>query len=106
MDERSGRDPDLPAVGLPGEPLIQAEHAAPMPPRPGTRLLLGTSLVLIALNLRPVFSSVSALLPEIMQSTGVQPGAASLLTTLPVLCLGVLPPGSARSGRFWDCSPC
>lgn len=69
------------------------QHAARDPARPAaTRVLLGASLVLIALNLRPVFSSVSALLPEIMRSTGVQPGAASLMTTLPVLCLGVFAP--------------
>ena len=55
-------------------------------------MLLGASLVLIALNLRPVFSSVSAVLPEIMRSTGLGAGAAGLLTTLPVLCMGVFAP--------------
>jgi CP family cyanate transporter-like MFS transporter len=53
---------------------------------------LGVSLVLIALNLRPVFSSLAALLPEITHSTGVPPGIASLMTTLPVLCLGLFAP--------------
>ncbi|WP_131114586.1 CynX/NimT family MFS transporter [Lichenihabitans psoromatis] len=78
-----------------GEPLIDAE-ADTFSPEPiqasGSRLLLGASLVLIALNLRPVFSSVAALLPEITQSTGLHPGAASLMTTLPVLCLGLFAP--------------
>lgn len=96
MDEFSGRDPAPSVAGLPGEPLIEVGRAAtPLPAgqaRAGSRLLLGTSLVLIALNLRPVFSSVSALLPEIVQSTGAQPGMASLMTTLPVLCLGVFAP--------------
>lgn len=92
-------DPDetpLREASLPGEPLIDAQAgamstpaAAPVGPR---RVLLGASLVLIALNLRPVFSSVSAVLPEIMRSTGLQPGAASLMTTLPVLCLGLFAP--------------
>ena len=96
MDELAGRDPDPSAADLPGQSLLPTDRPDPtLPPPPapaGSRLLLGTSLVLIALNLRPVFSSVAALLPEIMQSTGVQPGAASLMTTLPVLCLGVFAP--------------
>lgn len=94
MDELSHLD--RPAAGRPGEPLIAVDRADPLPltksAPTGSRLLLGISLVLIALNLRPVFSSVSALLPEIMQSTGMQPGAASLMTTLPVLCLGLFAP--------------
>lgn len=53
------------------------------------KLLLGASVVLIALNLRPVFSSLSVVLPEVMESTGLSPTAASALTTLPVICLGV-----------------
>ena len=80
----------------PGEPLIDAEVGATPPPGAtvpaGGRVLLGASLVLIALNLRPVFSSVSAVLPEIMRGTGLSPGAAGLLTTLPVLCLGLFAP--------------
>lgn len=56
------------------------------------RILLGISLVLIAFNLRPVFSSLSAVLPEVMRSTGLSPAGASLLTTLPVLCLGLFAP--------------
>lgn len=53
------------------------------------KLLLGASVVLIALNLRPVFSSLSVVLPEVMASTGLSPTSASALTTLPVICLGV-----------------
>ena len=53
------------------------------------KLLLGVSVVLIAFNLRPVFSSLSVVLPEIMASTGLSPTSASALTTLPVICLGV-----------------
>lgn len=108
MDELAGRDPALPAARLPGAALIEADRASAWPARPagaGSRVLLGTSLVLIALNLRPVFSSVSALLPDIMHATGVQPGAASLMTTLPVLCLGVFAPFAprlaARFGAEW-----
>lgn len=60
------------------------------------RVLLGVSLVLIAANLRPVFSSVSVLLPEITASTGMSGTAAGVLTTLPVLCLGLFAPFAPR----------
>lgn len=74
--------------------LIDAESdSVPPPARPGGgRILLGLSLVLIAFNLRPVFSSLSALLPEVMHDTGLSPGGASSLTILPVLCLGLFAP--------------
>jgi len=63
--------------------------------------LLGLSLVLIAFNLRPVFGSLSVLLPEVMQATGLSPAGASLLTTLPLLCLGLFAvPAPALARRF------
>lgn len=73
-------------------------------PQPGeqsglVRFLLGASLVMIAFNLRPVFSSASALLPEIRESFGLSPTGASLLTTLPVVCLGLFSPLAPRLAR-------
>ncbi|RYF30331.1 MAG: MFS transporter, partial [Comamonadaceae bacterium] len=68
-------------------------------PTAGRRLLLAVSVVLIAFNLRPVFSSLSVVLPEIMASTGLSPGAASLLTTLPIVCLGLFAMVAPRLGR-------
>ena len=63
------------------------------------RLLLGASLILIAFNLRPVFSSLSAVLPEVMATLGLSSGGASLLTTLPVLCLGLFAPAAPWLAR-------
>ena len=64
-------------------------------------LLLGLSLILIALNLRPVFGSLSVVLPEIMRDTGLSATGASLLTTLPILCLGLFSaPSPALARRF------
>jgi len=63
------------------------------------QILLGVSLVLIAFNLRPVFSSLSVLLPEIMRDTGLTPSSASLMTTLPVLCLGLFAPIAPELAR-------
>ncbi|RYY75833.1 MAG: MFS transporter [Comamonadaceae bacterium] len=63
--------------------------------------LLGLSVVLIAFNLRPVFGSLSVLLPEVMRDTGLSPAGASLLTTLPLLCLGLFAaPAPALARRF------
>lgn len=53
-------------------------------------LLLG--LVLVALNLRPALSSLSPLLSEVSSSLGLSAARAGLLTTLPVLCLGLFAP--------------
>jgi CP family cyanate transporter-like MFS transporter len=51
--------------------------------------VFGVSLVLIAFNLRAVFSSLSTVLPEIIRDTGMGEVWASILTTLPVVCLGL-----------------
>ena len=64
-------------------PLVQST-----PSRSG-RLLLGLSIILIAFNLRPVFSSLSVVLPEIVAATRMSASAASALTTLPIVCLGL-----------------
>ncbi|MFC5991866.1 CynX/NimT family MFS transporter [Limoniibacter endophyticus] len=60
------------------------------------RILLGASLVLIAFNLRPVFASASVLLPEIVRGLGLTSLEASILTTLPVVCLGLFAPFAPR----------
>ncbi|MDM9627360.1 MFS transporter [Rhizobium sp. S152] len=90
------------AYTLADEQLIDAEaDSLPAPqPSPGgstaARILLGASLVLIAFNLRPVFSSASTLLPEIRSELGLSAFGASLLTTLPVVCLGAFSPLAPR----------
>jgi CP family cyanate transporter-like MFS transporter len=82
--------------------LVDAEADSLPPPQapvlasPAARVLLGASLVLIAFNLRPLFSSLSVLLPEMMQATGLSSAGASLLTTLPVVCLGIFAPFAPR----------
>lgn len=83
-----------PQVSNPAE----KETATAQPPKRGSfsRFVLGASLVLIAFNLRPVFSSASALLPEIRTEFGLSPLGTSLLTTLPVVCLGAFSPLAPR----------
>lgn len=78
--------------------LVDAEADSVPQPQPSVpksrraRIVLGASLVLIAFNLRSLFSSLSVLLPEAMHETGMSTTGASLLTTLPVLCLGLFAP--------------
>lgn len=57
-----------------------------------TTILLGASLMLIAFNLRPLFASLSILLPEISADLGMSGATAGYLTTLPVLCMGIFAP--------------
>ncbi|MEO8490205.1 CynX/NimT family MFS transporter [Pseudomonas sp.] len=65
------------------------QHSQPAVSRPWL-LLLG--LILVALNLRPALSSMSPLLSEVSASLGLSAAKAGLLTTLPVLCLGLFAP--------------
>ncbi|NTF45300.1 MFS transporter [Rhizobium rhizogenes] len=82
--------------------LIDAEADDLPPPQPHKgkspigRFVLGASLVLIAFNLRPVFSSASALLPEIRTGLDLSSFGASILTTLPVVCMGLFSPFAPR----------
>ena len=66
---------------------------------PAGRIFLGASMVLIAFNLRPLFSSASALLPEIKSALQLSPLGAGTLTTLPVVCLGLFAPLAPRMAR-------
>lgn len=70
-------------------------------PTPWQRGLLLASLMLIALNLRPALSSLAPLLRQIEASTGLSSSAIGLLTTLPVLCLGLFAPLAPRLARRW-----
>lgn len=55
-------------------------------------------LFLVALNMRPAFASVSPVLETIRQDLSLSASAAGLLTTIPVLCMGVFAFVSARLG--------
>lgn len=83
------------------ELLIDAEiDEAPAPtPAPVRPWLLLLGLVLVALNLRPALSSLAPLLNMVREHTGLSAAAAGLLTTLPVLCLGLFAPLAPRLAR-------
>lgn len=77
------------------ELLIDAEvdDAELQPParQPSAWLLL-LGLVLVALNLRPALSSMAPVLGDVSRGLGLSGSQAGLLTTLPVLCLGLFAP--------------
>lgn len=60
-------------------------------------MLLG--LVLVGLNLRPALTSVSPMLIQIGHSLGLGSLGQGILTTLPVLCLGLAAPVAPAAGR-------
>ena len=79
-------------LSLADDLLIDAEDTSPpvpVPPRGMSSLLLAIGLMLVALNLRPALSSVGPILPDVIRDTGITAVGASILTTAPVLCLGL-----------------
>jgi len=71
------------------------ELPAPEATRTGSRrqlLYLGLCLVLVGLNLRTVFSSFSAVLPEVTAQAALPGWSVVVLTTVPVTLLGVFAP--------------
>ncbi|CAM3684697.1 Inner membrane transport protein YeaN [compost metagenome] len=88
--ERAGRAPELEELLIDAEADDeQVQHQPLLLSRPWL-LLLG--LVLVALNLRPALSSMAPLLSQVSDSLGLTASQAGLLTTLPVLCLGLFAP--------------
>ena len=70
-------------------------------------MLLALSVVLVAINLRPAVAGVGPVLPELRAGLPLSGVGAAVLTTVPVLCFGLLatvaprlPAGSASS-RCW-----
>jgi len=77
---------------------MDKQHAHQEPGEKTTRralighVFLASTLLLIALNLRPFFPSLPVLLPDIVNALGLGGFQAGSLTTLPVLCLGLFAP--------------
>lgn len=60
------------------------------------------ALVLIGLNMRPLLTSVGPLLPTLRQATGLSFGGAALLTTLPVLMMGLMALAGGAINRLFS----
>jgi CP family cyanate transporter-like MFS transporter len=84
--------------GLVGE---AADHSPRSVRRPTRSLVwLAVGVILLALNLRPLVVAVGPVLGVIRADTGMSASVAGLLTTLPVLCFGLLAPLAPRLGRW------
>lgn len=59
-------------------------------------------LVVLGLNLRPILASVSPLLADIRSATGMGFQTTALLTTLPVICMGLVALLSNRLGGLGE----
>ncbi|WP_264049230.1 CynX/NimT family MFS transporter [Methylobacterium flocculans] len=59
------------------------------PSRTRRPILLGLGIMLVAFNMRPALTTVGPLLERIRGETGLTAAGAALLTTLPVLCIGL-----------------
>ncbi|MEV4813196.1 CynX/NimT family MFS transporter [Micromonospora avicenniae] len=68
-------------------------------------VLLAVGLVLLAINLRPGVVAVSPLLDTMRAETGMSTALAGLLTTLPLLCFGLLAPIAPRLERRFGVNP-
>jgi CP family cyanate transporter-like MFS transporter len=62
---------------------------------------MAASFMLLGCNLRPAFASLGPVLPELMRDTGMGTLAASILSTAPVLCLGIFGPLAPKIARRW-----
>jgi len=85
------------SAGVPDDALLPAESAC-VPVR-GPSLLWYVAIVLVALNLRPVISSVPPLVDRLAAGAGLSSVALGALTTLPVICMGLFAPVAAVLAR-------
>lgn len=89
--------------GLVGEVAGHSRQDVRRPTRSTVWLAVG--VILLALNLRPLVVAIGPVLGVIRADTGMSASMAGLLTTLPVLCFGVLAPLAPRLGRRLGMEP-
>ncbi|MBC7630725.1 MFS transporter [Aeromicrobium sp.] len=71
----------------------------PANPTSGGRLLVGTAIVLLALNLRAAVGSLGVVLESVRDDLAMSATVGGVLTTLPVLCFAVFGVGSGGAVR-------
>ncbi|WP_366344626.1 MFS transporter [Paenibacillus amylolyticus] len=65
------------------------------------KIFLIIALFVATLNLRPAINSISPLLDTIREDLGMSAALASLLTSIPVLCMGVFSPFAVKASGRW-----
>lgn len=68
-------------------------------------MLLALSVVLVAINLRPAVAGVGPVLPELRAGLPLSGIGAAALTTVPVLCFGLLATVAPRLARRFGIEP-
>ena len=71
----------------------------PRPNETRRKAFLGIAVIFTALNLRPTIAAISPVLSQIRRTTGLTDAGAGLLTTLPLVCFGLLAPAAPRLVR-------
>ncbi|MEW2547514.1 MFS transporter [Streptomyces sp. NPDC047002] len=79
--------------------------AGPGASRVRAGVFLGVGVIALALNLRPAIVAASPMLDTVRADTGMSATTAGLLTTLPLLCFGLLAPFAPRLGRRFGMEP-
>jgi MFS transporter, CP family, cyanate transporter len=64
-------------------------------------VLMIIALFIASLNLRPAINSIAPLLESIRTDLGMSAAVASLLTAIPVLCMGIFSPVAVKAGGRW-----
>ena len=80
-----------------GEVGAAAVARAPLPDGPSLGLVI-LGVVAASLSLRTLMTGLPPLLPRIREDLGLSSVWLGVLTTLPVLCMGLLAPAAARLG--------
>lgn len=60
------------------------------PAREPSRWLVGTAILLLAINLRPVVNALGAVIPELRAATGLPAATTGVLLSLPTLSFAVM----------------
>lgn len=88
--------PPAPPQPTTDHPTTSSAHAGGGPPAPVSMRLLVVAIFLVAINLRAALASLPPLMSTIQEDLGLGSAAAGLLTTLPVLCMGLFAPVAQR----------
>lgn len=65
------------------------------------QLLMVIAIFIASLNLRPAINSIGPLLEVIRDELGINASVASMLTSIPVLCMGLFAPAAVKFSAKW-----